>query len=74
MPIRLRIRQLREAMGLTQAELARRAGLRPASVNRIETGHTKGVDFDTLEALADALKVNAALLIEHERKARRRGR
>lgn len=74
MPIRLRIRELREALGWTQSELARRAGLRHATINRIENEHTSSVDFDTLEALADALEVNAALLVEHERKAGRRGR
>ena len=74
MPIRLRVKEMREALGLTQAELARRAHVRIATVSAIENGGTRGVDFDTLERLADALELNAALLIEHERKARRRGR
>lgn len=65
---------MREALGLTQAELARRARVRIATISEIENGHRKGVDFSTLERVASALEVNAALLIEHKRRAGRRGR
>ena len=62
-PITLRVRELREAKGWTQEALADRAGLRRATVNAIEGGRTKGVDFATLEALAKALGVDAGYLI-----------
>jgi transcriptional regulator with XRE-family HTH domain len=43
---------------------------RPA-ISNIENGNTSGIDFDVLEKLADALGVNAALLIVHEPKGKR---
>jgi len=65
-PIRLRVRELREAKGLSQRQLAAVAGITQATISNIETGRVKGVDFTTLEKLAKALGVNAALLIAHE--------
>ncbi len=63
-PIRLRVREIREAQGLSQAALAEKAGIRPATLSAIETGQTKGIDFDTLERLARALSVPAQVLID----------
>jgi len=51
----------RRAAGLSQAELARRAGVRPETLNRIERGRTTP-DFATVRKLVVAM--NAA---EHER-------
>lgn len=65
-PIRLRVRELREAQGLSQAGLAKLAGVRQGTISKLETGQTAGIDFSTLERLADALGVNAGLLIAHE--------
>jgi transcriptional regulator with XRE-family HTH domain len=62
-PIRLKIEELRRARGWSQAELARRAGLRAATVSAIENGQTRGIDFDTLEKLAQALDVDPAYLV-----------
>jgi DNA-binding XRE family transcriptional regulator len=36
-----RSREIREQLGLTQAEAARRAGLRPSAVSRLETGFAR---------------------------------
>jgi DNA-binding XRE family transcriptional regulator len=47
----------RQAAGLSQAELARRAGVRPETLNRIENGHTTP-DFATVRKLVEAM--NAA--------------
>ena len=52
--------------GWFQSELARRSGTREPTISTIETGGSKGADFDTLEALADALGVDAGYLISHE--------
>jgi HTH-type transcriptional regulator/antitoxin HipB len=49
-----RIRALREARGLTQAELAASAGTTTSVVGRIEAG-CLGSDLDTLDRLAAAL-------------------
>jgi DNA-binding XRE family transcriptional regulator len=44
----------RRAMGLSQAELARRAGIRPETLNRIERGRTTP-DFATIRRLVIAM-------------------
>ena len=62
-PIQLRVRELREARGWSQAELARRADVRPATLSNIETEQTKGIDFETLEKLAAALGCDPGYLI-----------
>jgi DNA-binding XRE family transcriptional regulator len=45
----------RRVTGLSQAELARRAGIRPETLNRIERGRTTP-DFATIRKLAVALR------------------
>lgn len=62
-PITLRIEELRAARGWTQAELARRAGVRPNTILDIERGRTRGVDFETLEKLARVFEVDPAYLV-----------
>lgn len=62
-PITLRVRELREAKGWSQAELARRAGVQRVTVTLIENQRTKGVDFETLEKLAKVLEVDPGYLI-----------
>lgn len=59
-PLSLRVKELREAKGMTQAELAERAGIRRATLSAIENGQTTGIDFDVLERLARALDVEHA--------------
>ena len=67
-PIRIRLKEVREARGLTQAALADKAGIRRATVNRIENARVTAIDLRVLEKLATALGLNAALLISHEPK------
>ena len=62
-PIVLRVRELREAKGWSQRDLARRAKVRQATLSAIEAGHTTGIDFATLERLARALAVDPGYLI-----------
>lgn len=62
-PLVLRVRQLREALGLTQAELAERAGVRRATVNRIENARVTAIDLQVLERLADALRVEPGFIL-----------
>ena len=57
MALTLRVREFREAAGLTQADLAERAGVRRATVNRIEKQRIKAIDMGVLEKLADALGI-----------------
>ena len=67
-PLSLRIREVRQVKGWTQAELARRAGIRRATVNRIENARVKAIDLDVLEKLAKALDVDPGYLIVKKRK------
>ena len=50
-----RLRQLREAAGLTQEELAFRAGLTPNAVSGLERGKSRRPYPNTVRSLADAL-------------------
>lgn len=71
MAVYLRLRELREARGLTQTELAARAGLRQGTISRIERRATDSIEFTVLEQLADALEVDPALLISRAHAPRR---
>ncbi len=62
-PITLRVKELREAKGWSQAELADKAGIRRATVSAIESNQTTGVDFETLERMAKALGCDPGYLI-----------
>jgi len=62
-PLYLRVKELREAKGISQAELARRSDVRRATLSAIEQGQTSGVDFDVLERIALALDVDPGFLV-----------
>ena len=65
-PFGARLRKLREAAGLTQEELADKAGLRAKGISDLERGVRKHPYPHTVRSLADALKLSeeerAALL------------
>lgn len=63
MPIYLRLRELRRALGLTQSELAARAGVRRATVSRLENARITSIDLTVLEKLADLLGVEPGFLL-----------
>jgi transcriptional regulator with XRE-family HTH domain len=44
---------------MTQAELAKKAGVSRATINRIEQGHAESVTFETVNRIAKALQVDA---------------
>ena len=54
---------LRKARGMTQVDLAERAGVRQGYLSDLETGRRKGT-ADTLAALATALEFPEAWLLE----------
>lgn len=62
-PVTLRVKELREANGISQRELARRAGVRSGTVIAIEHARTSRVDLAVLGRLADALGVDPSRLI-----------
>lgn len=53
--MKFRLREVREEVGLTQGELAERAGVSRGTISLIEGGRTRCVKTDTLVRLADAL-------------------
>ena len=57
------LRTCREGRGLNQKNLARTAGLNPATVRDIETGRSLP-DIATLSRLADALRVSCGALVD----------
>ena len=62
-PLGLRILQLREHHRWSQRELARRAGIRQATISHLESGRVKAINLEVLEKLAQALDVDPGYLI-----------
>ena len=63
-PIHLeRLRAAREASGLSWHQLAKRAGISPPTLTRLERARVKAVNAATLQQLAAVLRVPAAWLI-----------
>lgn len=58
----VRLRTARELRGLSQGELAARAGLPPTSISHFESG-TRKPSFDNLRRLANTLEVTADYLL-----------
>ncbi len=52
-----KLKRLREDLALTQREVAERAGVSPATINKIEKGVVTGPHPSTVRKLADALSV-----------------
>lgn len=73
-PIRFKVKEIREAAGLSQSDLARDAGVSRSTVHRLETQAPTSIDIDVLERIADALYVDATQLLAHDRNAKRGGR
>jgi transcriptional regulator with XRE-family HTH domain len=57
-----RLRTAREYRGLTQGELALKAGMQPSAISHFETG-TRKPSFDNLRILADSLDVTTDYLL-----------
>lgn len=58
------IQKLREAKGLTQRDLARKAKMTPGYVAQLETGLRKNPSLPVLRRLAKALSCRVAELVE----------
>jgi transcriptional regulator with XRE-family HTH domain len=66
-PIVLRVREARLRRGWTQGELARRAGVRRATINSLESGRRQRVNLGVLEKVAKALGVPVLRLLREQR-------
>jgi transcriptional regulator with XRE-family HTH domain len=62
-PLSVRLRELREVKGWSQAELARRADVAQSMISRLEAGRLQSVHLPTLEKLARALGCSPGYLI-----------
>jgi transcriptional regulator with XRE-family HTH domain len=69
----VRLKALREARGLSQAELAEAAGLHLSVVFKIEQGVRDDPAWSTVQALAEALGVEVTAFVERK-PGRRRGK
>jgi len=68
------IRRLREAAGLTQDELAQRAGLSRIYVQKLELGERASPSFPALERIARALTATLVVDLKPRRGGRGHGR
>src|SRR5438477_13213079 len=64
-----RILSLREKLGLSQSEMARRMGTSQQAVARLESGEYEGFTLKTLEKVAEAL--GAELVVDLRRSVRK---
>ena len=64
-PVAVRLREVRESKGLSQARLAKLSGVSQSYISRVEAGLLGTINLKHLEKLARALGVNAAVLIDH---------
>lgn len=62
-----RLKAVRERRGLSQAELAKKAGLQPTAISHFETAG-RSPSFDNLRRLSDALSVSADYLMGRSEK------
>lgn len=70
MTARFRLREMLEAAGMSQTQLARDSGVSFATVNRICTNATEQVSLKTLDAIAAVLGIQPGDLIEGEKSKR----
>jgi transcriptional regulator with XRE-family HTH domain len=59
-----RLKALREAAGLTQQQLATRAGLSVSNLSQLEQGQKEDPRISTLIALAGAMGISVAAFVE----------
>lgn len=67
MPTTFRLRQILEARGMTQAEIAELAGVGLQTIGRLCRNDTGQVSLSTLDKIAAALNIAPGDLIERKR-------
>ncbi len=66
-PVEIRLREIRKAAGLTQAQLARKAKLAQGEISRIES-HATMISLDVLDRLCRALKCEPGDILVRKRR------
>ncbi|MDP9222884.1 MAG: helix-turn-helix domain-containing protein [Actinomycetota bacterium] len=69
-PIVLKLKELRTAAGLTQVELAKRAGVRQATISALEGGRARRLDLAVVERLAKVLGLKRATDLLEDRRGK----
>jgi transcriptional regulator with XRE-family HTH domain len=59
-----KLKRRRELLGFSMLEIAGRARLSKMGYWKIESGHTSNITLDTLDRLAQALRVNPCYLLK----------
>ena len=66
-PVEIRLREVRKSVGLTQAQLAKKAGMAQGEISRIESSATM-ISLDVLDRLCRALKCDPGDILVRGRK------
>ena len=66
-PVEIRLREIRKAAGLTQAQLARKAKLAQGEISRIESTATM-ISLDVLDRLCRALRCEPGDILVRKRR------
>ena len=61
---RYKVKERREKLGMSQAELIEKTGLSKATISLLENGGDVDIKVSTLKALASALKCSVSSLFE----------
>ena len=67
-PLTVRIKELREVKGWSQAELSRQSGVAQGMISRMENAQVESIHLPALEKLARALGCDPGYLIVKRRK------
>ena len=59
-----KIKERREKLGMTQAELVKKSGICRATISMLENGYDVDLKVSTLRSLASALKCSVNVLFE----------
>lgn len=65
MPIRVKLDAILAKRGMTGRELAQRIGITEANLSLLRTGKVKGLRFQTLEAMCEALDCQPGDLLSY---------
>lgn len=63
MDVGLRIKELRERLGMEQRELAHKINISQSKMNKIETGYQKRIETDILVDLSNALNATVDYIV-----------
>lgn len=63
--IKIKLVNMLESLDMTQAELARRTGIRPATINEMFNGTIARINVDHLSKICDVLNCKVEDLLEY---------